>query len=144
MFYDVARAVFARGTAECARLREDVRRVVLQAALTLPPDVPVVLTDALSDSPEDFELFRPTLDFAERRGVALTSVLLEIDQAENLSRLTDSVRGRYKLTDPEVLIDLRTRLALLEPEGAWRLDVTRLSAEAAAAQIAERCGLRDG
>ncbi|MEL6840285.1 MAG: AAA family ATPase [Pseudomonadota bacterium] len=144
IFLDAACAVFERGTDECARLREEVRAVVLRAALKLPVQVPVILTDALSDADEDFALFKPTLDFARDRGAPLRAVVLEIDEAENLARLTHPDRGAFKLIEPAVLTDLRRRLTLLEPQGAWRLDVTSLTAEAAALRIAEKCGLTHG
>lgn len=144
IFLDAARAVFDRGTEECAGLREEVRAVILRAALELPVHVPVILTDALSDSDEDFALFKPSLAFARDRGAPLRAFVLEIDEAENLARLTHSDRGAFKLTEPEVLTDLRQRLTLLEPKGAWRIDVTSLTAEVAALRIAEKCGLADG
>lgn len=144
VFVDPARALFDRMTPEFARLREDVRAVILRAALDLPPHVPVILTDALSDTKEDYALFKPTLDFARDRRAVLHTVVLEIDEAENLARLIDAERSAYKLKDPAILTDLRARLALLSPEGACRLDVTHLAPEAAAARIAEHCGLSFG
>ncbi len=144
IFLDAARAVFDRSTDDCARLREEVRAVVLKAASRLPSHVPVILTDALSDTEEDFALFKPTLDFARDRGAMLRAVVLEIDEAENLKRLTHPDRGAFKLTDPDVLNDLRQRLVLLEPKDAWRLDVSSLTAEAAALRIAEKFELGDG
>lgn len=144
IFLDAARAVFDRGTPDCARLREEVRAVILNAALELPKRVPVILTDALSDSEEDLVLFQPTLEFAAQRNARLYTIILQVDEAENLARLTHPDRGRFKLTEPDVLTDLRMRLTLLEPEGAYRLDVTDLTAEAAALRIAAHCGVADG
>ncbi|MEM9786275.1 MAG: hypothetical protein AAF801_07215 [Pseudomonadota bacterium] len=144
IFLDAAYAVFDRGTADCARLREEVRAVILGAALKLPSDVPVILTDALSNSEEDFALFKPTLYFARDRGAPICAVMLEIDEAENIARLTQADRGGFKLAAPDVLTDLRKRLTLLQPKDAFRLDVTCLTAKEAATRIAERFGLAHG
>ncbi|MEO0917923.1 MAG: AAA family ATPase, partial [Pseudomonadota bacterium] len=95
VFLDAALAVFDRGTQDCARLREDVREVILRAALTLPSHVPIILTDALSDSEADYALFKPTLDFAKDRAAPLRAVVLEIDEAENLARLTHMDRRNF-------------------------------------------------
>ena len=141
IFLDGARAVFERGTAACAELREQIREVILTAALGLPDDVPIILTDALSDAEEDFALFQPTIDFARKRGAVLFPVVLDVEVSENVRRLTNAGRSGAKLTDVQVLMDLRERLELLMPENAVWLDVTDLKASAAAHKIAKQTGL---
>lgn len=143
-FLDLAQRVFDRNTRECAGLRRELRAVVLRAALSLPPAVPVIFTDALSDDPADEAMFQPVVDFARDRGADLRCIVLDIEEAENIVRLTDVGRGGFKLRDPKVLRQLRGEHRLLQPAGAWHLDVTGLSAAEAAAAIARETGLADG
>ncbi len=144
IFLDAAQAVFERGTDECKKLREDVRAVVLRAAAMLPREVPIIFTDALSTLEADRKLFEPTRVFAKERGARLCPVVLEIDTEANLTRLTDPARKGAKLTDPDILLDLRARFDLLEPDGALRLDATGLSPQEAAVSIAAEFGLSHG
>ncbi len=135
-----ASALFARDDPRHARLRAELRQSVYEAALTLPAHVPLILTDALSDEAEDWPLFAPTLEFARKRGARFVPIILQISQEENVRRLTDPERsGHGKLMEPDVLLGYRQNLGLLRPEGAFDLDVDRLSAEAAAEAIVEIC-----
>ncbi len=64
--------------------------------------------------------------------------VLQIDAAENRKRLTDPARvDTGKLTDADVLEDLRARHTLLHLPGAQLLDVTNLTSYQAAENIAQ-------
>lgn len=143
-FLDLAQRVFDRYARDCAALRSDLRTVVLRAALSLPPPVPVIFTDALSDDPADLAMFQPVVDFARDRGADLRTIVLDIEEAENITRLTDPKRSGFKLRDPDVLRKLRKQHRLLESVGTWHVEVTGLSAVEAADAIAREMGLADG
>ncbi|MEM9551554.1 MAG: AAA family ATPase [Pseudomonadota bacterium] len=144
LMIDPAAALFERGTPAFDNLRAAVRAAILDAAETLPPEISLIVTDALAASEADRALFAPTVTLARSRGATLVAVTLEISADENRRRLLDPARsGRSKLQDPDVLDGLRHEHELLRPEGAVPLDVTTLSAtEAAVAieRIAERAG----
>lgn len=142
LMLDPASALFERGDPRHAALRAALRREIYAAAQTLPPEVVVIVTDALSDAPEDAALFAPTVDLAAARGAPLRAVTLDIDPEENRRRLTDPARaGRAKLRDPSVLDALRVRHALLRPAGAMHLDVTELSPNDAVGGLLEMLAL---
>ncbi|MGB3556871.1 MAG: AAA family ATPase [Jannaschia sp.] len=136
LILDAAAALFKRGTRESSDLRETLRQVLYDAARTLPAEVPLILTDALSDSATDRPLIEPTLELARDRRARLVPIVLTVEIAENRRRLLDPARkDTGKLTDPAILDDLRRCHRLLHLEGAGTLDVTALSAEAAAIRI---------
>ncbi|CTQ51158.1 hypothetical protein [Jannaschia donghaensis] len=136
LILDPASALFARGTPERATLRDDLRRMLYDAALSLPADVPLILTDALAQTDRHSSLVEPTLRLVRRRRAALMAFVLQIELAENRRRLSDPARhDGYKLTDTATLDDLRTRHALLHLPGARTIDVTTLSAAQAAKRI---------
>ena len=60
-----------------------IRAAIDQAALALPPETPLILTDALSDDPADDALFAPTRALARARGARLLCVTLDLDPQEN-------------------------------------------------------------
>lgn len=136
LMLDAARALYARGTDGSSALREEVREVILAHARALPPDIPIVLTDALAEEPAAIPLFQPTLDLARDRGATLKCFVLDLTLDANLMRLTDPGRsGRAKLRDAEVLREIRAKERLYLPEGAMVLDVSNLSVADAAARI---------
>ncbi|MEM6758350.1 MAG: nucleoside kinase [Pseudomonadota bacterium] len=134
LMLDAARALYARDTPESKALREEVRGVILAHARALPPEIPIVLTDALSAGNADAaRLFQPTLDLARDRGAPLVCFVLELSVEENVARLTEPARfGGAKLTDVDILLSLRERETLFLPDGAHVLDVTDLTPEQAA------------
>lgn len=135
-----AEALFERGDPLHASLRDAVREATLEHAERLAPDVSIVLTDALSDDAEDTASFARYRRLAERRGSRLISVVLEIAPEENARRLVSPGRSdALKLTRVEVLEAMRSRYLLLRPTGieVIDLDVTELSAAAAAGQIVD-------
>ncbi|MBM2577665.1 hypothetical protein JQC91_15265 [Jannaschia sp. Os4] len=133
---DPASALFERGTPERAALRERLRATLYEAAVGLPPEVPLIVTDALAATDAGAPLIETTLHLARARG-GLVPFVLEVGPEENARRLADPARaGTGKLTDPSVLADLRRRHALLRLPGARSVNVTDLSAEAAADRLA--------
>ena len=138
LMLDPAGALFDRGTPDHSVLREEVRGVIYRAALTMPPDVPLIVTDALAASDAVSPLITSTLTLAVQRDSDVIPIVLDISAAENARRLTDPSRiGSGKLTDRAVLQSLRDAHALLHLPGAIVFDVTDLSAEQAAHLIAD-------
>ncbi|MBS8228054.1 hypothetical protein [Vannielia litorea] len=142
---DAAGALFTRGTPGHGVLRQTVTGALCAAARGLPPDIPLVVTNALADSAEDRALMAPFEALAAARGAAFRPVTLEVSEEENRRRLADPARAdRGKLQDVAVLEGLRRRHALLVPEGAVALDVSAMTPEAAAGEIIAVLGLLSG
>ncbi|MEM7711530.1 MAG: nucleoside kinase [Pseudomonadota bacterium] len=140
LILDPAIALFARGTSEQKALREAIRGLLYEAVLTLPAEVPIVLTDALSE--DDHDLVAPAIDLAERRGAPFRPILLDLDGPDNARRLTASDRrGTGKRMDPAVLYKIRAEERLLHLPDAVEIDATALSAEAAADRIVSSLAL---
>ncbi|WP_170412728.1 hypothetical protein [Ruegeria atlantica] len=117
-------------------MREEVRDLILSHARKLPKEVPIVFTDALADEPAAVPLFQPTLDFAKDRNAPLHLFVLDASLQENQRRLQDPARiGGDKLTDVGILKTIRHSEKLFIPEAAVVLDVTNMTAQAAAAVI---------
>jgi hypothetical protein len=136
-----AEALFERDNPLHRSLRYKIREVVLSHAAQLAPDVPIVFTDALADDAGDAALFDEYRALARARLARLVAVVLDCDPEENVRRLIEAGRAeQHKLTQVDVLRDLRNRYVLLRPDGVEKveLDVTRLSAEAAASAIMEQ------
>ena len=139
LMLDAARAIYARNTPESIAMREEVRALILSHARRLPPDVPIILTDALADEPAARPLFQPTLDLARDRNAPLRVFVLDLTIAENRRRLTDPSRqSGAKLTDVDVLDTLRQRDRLFVPDQAVELDVTDMTADEAGDEICQR------
>lgn len=138
-----AEALFERDDPLHAALHDAVRSLVLDYAARLAPGTSLVLTDPLADDRAGAARFGQFRDLAARRGACLLAVRLDIAPEENLRRLQTPSRAEHrKLTRPDVLLHMRDRYELLRPQGAevTPLDVTRLSAEGAAARILEWIG----
>ncbi|MAC78977.1 MAG: nucleoside kinase [Rhodobacteraceae bacterium] len=141
---DPASALFERSDPRHVALRQTLRAAIDAAALTLPPEVPRIVTDALSDEPEDAALFAPTRALARARGAALHCITFDISPEENRRRLCDPARAsRAKLTDPKILDRLRANHRHLRPEGSVSLDVTGLDPAQAATAIRDALGLAE-
>ncbi|WP_208353615.1 hypothetical protein [Pseudaestuariivita rosea] len=133
LMLDAARAIYERGTQGSIKLREEVRNIILTHARQLPPDVPIILTDALANEAEARPLFEPTVRLAKDRDARLFPFLLELSTDENQRRLTDPARaGGAKLMDVDVLQTLRRNERLFCPDGAVLMDVTDMTAQQAA------------
>ena len=121
-----------------------VRRIAYDRAVALPAGVPVILTMATGISPWWTRDCQDAMrDLADRRGVALLGVHVHCAVEENIRRITQPARALLrKLTDPAILTDgLDRPVALDHCDRMVDLDVTTLSAEAAAGQI-ERWALQ--
>lgn len=140
--YDVAFALAEFRSPAWDRLARGVRDVAFQGVEALSPQVPVITTNACSDSDWGREMWRAMLDLAARRGSPFMVVSLDCDPQENARRLGSEGRGGGKMTDPVALEAYRRNWRLLEHggDGLLRLDCTSLSAERAATAIMEWVG----
>jgi len=124
-FYDTVRAV---------------RDVAYQRVLDLPASVPIILTNWYSrDSDWGNENWDEIIALARKRRSRLHVVVLDCSPEENARRIQSSGRAaRRKPRDPEMVPANRNGRELLDRDGdrLLRLDVTDLSAEAAAREIA--------
>ncbi len=135
--YDVAFALAEFRSPAWDRLARGVRDVAFAGVEALPPQVPVVTTNACSDSDWGREMWRAMLDLAERRGSPFMVVSMDCEPQENARRLSSEGRGGGKMTDPAALEAYRRNWRLLEHggDGLLRLDCTSLSAEQSATAI---------
>jgi thymidylate kinase len=137
-----AECLFARNDANYWPLRKAVRALAFEYAARLAPGTHLVLTDALADMASDRAVFDDCLELAKMRGAKLIAVVLECEEEENLRRLTAAGRAeQFKLTDGEVLRDLRAKYRLLRPTDVTciDLDVSALPPREAAAAIYSHC-----
>ncbi len=133
-----AEALFERSDPRWLKLRREVRALVLDHAAKLPPDTPLVATEALADDDWDRGMFADWIALAERRGLPLVPVVLDCDEDENARRLIAPGRAEaLKLTRAHILSDLRRKHRLLRHDNGRlvELDVTRLSPDETAARI---------
>jgi hypothetical protein len=136
-----AEALFERDDPLHGSLQRKLRDIVFMYAAQLPPSVHIVLTDALADDSHDKALFDEYRALARARSVRLVAAVLDCDLDENVQRLTDERRVDHrKLISPAVLRDIRSKYRLLRPGDVEliELNVTRLTAEAAASGIVNR------
>lgn len=136
-----AEALFARGTPLYRSLRATVRTAVLDHVRQAEAQQSFLFTDALSDDEFDSRAFNDYATLAADRGARFVAVVLDCSMEENLKRLTRAGRSKaHKLTDPDVLMDLRSRHVLLKGkcDQLIELDVTALSADEAAREILVR------
>ncbi|OOG66490.1 AAA family ATPase [Sinorhizobium sp. A49] len=136
-----AEALFARGTPLYRSLRATVRTAVLDHVHRADAAQSFLFTDALSDDEFDSRSFDDYATLAADRSARFVAVVLDCSMEENLKRLTRAGRSKaHKLTDPQVLMDLRSRHVLLKGkcDQLIELDVTSLGADEAASEIAAR------
>ena len=124
-FYDTVRAV---------------RDIAYRRVLDLPVAVPVILTNWYSrDSGWGNENWDEIIALARKRGSRLNVVVLTCSPEENARRIQSSDRAaKRKPRDPDMIAANRNGRELLDRGGdrLLRLDVSNLSAEAAARDIA--------
>jgi len=137
--YDVAFALADFRSPSWDRLARGVRDVAFAGVEALSPLLPVVTTNACSDSDWGREMWRSMLDLAERRGSPFLVVSMNCAPEENARRLRSEGRSGGKMTDPLALEAYRRNWTLLEDGGdsLLRLDCTNLSAEESATAILE-------
>ena len=137
--YNLAFALTDKGTPAFADTVRELRAIARARILDLPPDVPVILTDAkFADSAWGNELWDDTLAIAVERGVPFLVVVVECEPDENDRRLRSPERmGKRKPIDDTLLrVDRHERVLLRrDADGVLELDVTRLEPEEAAERI---------
>jgi predicted kinase len=141
-----ADALFGRDDPSYWPMRRAVRTLVFEYAAKLPSELPLVCTNALADIESDRAYFDEYRALASARGARLIAVTLECDLEENVRRLTASGRADLlKLTNPEILRDARRSYGLYRPDDPLRivLDVTRLTAEEAAAALSQLLSMNE-
>ena len=123
-----------------------VREAVLETIVTLAPlATNYIFTYAGSnEDPADRKAFDDYREVARQRGSQFIPVRLLCNERELVRRIQSEERKGRKLTDPtEAIQNVRT-FTPLDPRvpGTLSLDVTHLSAEAAASTIAANFALR--
>ena len=117
-----------------------VRDVAFQRVLDLPAATPIILTNWYSvDSDWGNENWDAVISLARKRASQLLVVVLECSVEENARRIQSAERSaKRKPRDPATATTSAGR-ALLDRDGdrLLRLDVTELSADAAARRIAD-------
>jgi predicted kinase len=139
-----AEALFSRRDPLYASLRSEIRRSAFEHIARAAAGERFVFIDALADDDRDRATFSSYRDLAVARGARLIAVVIDCDPEENLKRLVAAGRAEArKLTDPNVLKDLRARHRLLrgEADHLIEFDVTVLSPDAAAAEILNTIGI---
>jgi sugar phosphate isomerase/epimerase len=139
--YNVAFAVTEFRTPPFYQTVRAVRDVAYARLLELPPTTPVVLTNWYSqDSAWGAENWEGVIALARRRGCPLLVVILSCSPEENARGIQNEERAsKRKPLNPEMVRANSTGRPLLDRVGdaLLRLDVTSLSAQAAAGSIAE-------
>lgn len=117
-----------------------VRDIAFDRILTLPAELPVILTNWYSqDSDWSRENWDEVIALARRRQTALNIVVLACSVEENIRRIQCEGReSARKPRDPAMVAGNRAGRPLLDYGGdrLLRLDVTSLSAQDAASRIA--------
>ena len=138
-----AETLFERADPNWARLRREVRVLVVAAMEKVERNVPLVLTDALAEDDWDRALFDDYRPLAAARGARLVACVLDCELEENVRRLQSQGRAEaLKMTKAEILRDIRGRYRLLRPAGVelYDLDVTALDPAAACSLIEAKLG----
>jgi len=136
-----AEMLFSRRDPLYRSLRAAVRETVFDHISRADPAASFIFTDALSDDEYDSAQFEQYRALAERRRARLVPVVLECAEDENRRRLVTAGRAeRHKLVDVSVLEGLRAQHRLLRADRALALDVTELTADAAATRLAGLIG----
>ena len=137
--YNVALALTPFKSDEYYQAIRDVRQVAYDLVEGLPRERPVILTNAHSqDSDWGNASWDAAIDLAQRTERAHCVVLLTCSRAENARRIQSAERdARRKPRDPNLFRQGETDRPLIErgADRLLRLEVTDLSAEAAASTI---------
>lgn len=117
----------------------DVRSIAYRLVETQAHEIPVILTNAhTQDSAWGNECWDQAIDLARRTSRAHAVVLLECSREENARRIQSADRDqKRKPRDPKMFRQSETDRPLIDrgADSLLRLDVTSLSAAAAAARI---------
>ncbi|KAL8722297.1 MAG: hypothetical protein Q9225_001202 [Loekoesia sp. 1 TL-2023] len=138
---DPVAAVYERGMPEYQGLRRYVRKGILDSIATSQSlrDVTWIFTDSQSSGEVGATAVADYIHAAQTRGSLLISVILTCDGDENVRRMTSKQRGKTKLNDVSILLDIRRDEDLYRFGGKaeLELDVSQLSVASAAQTIAE-------
>lgn len=122
-------------------LRRRVWEVVLEAAAQAPPTLSHVMTNWLSDDPENAEHVERLRSLARTRGARFVPVWLDAEEEALLARVDAPGRAeRGKLTDPAVLSQILAVPVLPAPADALHLDVTQRTPPEAVTEILAMLG----
>ncbi|KAL8738293.1 MAG: hypothetical protein Q9181_000882 [Wetmoreana brouardii] len=136
---DPVAAVYERWMPEYQGLRKTVRKGILDsiATSTTLMDVTWIFTDSQSSDEVGSAAVADYIHAARTRSSPLISVILMCNTDENLRRLKAELRGKTKLNDTDVLLEIRESKDLYHFGGdaELTLDVTELSPVAAAQKI---------
>jgi len=141
LLHDVAITCAGFNGADRWPLYEAVRAAAYGALERRPASEPFVMTNGLCvNTPRERTAWGHIVDLAIARNVPLIPVVLDADDNELVRRVTSTGRVGNKLSDGVVLRDMLKSDVLQRPAVSEliELDVTRLSAEEAAAEIAAR------
>jgi adenylate kinase family enzyme len=117
---------------------EKVRDAVLDSIEHLaPPHLNYVLTNYVSDTPADREIFEKIRSVFERRGSTIIPVLLDCDLDEHTLRIAaDGRKERFKDVNPASAQRYAKTSLIQDPlPHSLRLDITGVSPDKAAAAI---------
>lgn len=144
LLIDPVSAILDRTSSEYQPLRKSVRSTILSAIVSSADlrNTTMIFTDQQSSDALGSSVAREYEDAARRRGCQFLSFRLFCSLEENLRRATSEGRmksGTTKLTDANIIKIIRTSEDTFSFGGddEFTLDVTELSVEAAAQQIAE-------
>jgi hypothetical protein len=116
-----------------------IREIAFEAIETVaPPEFSYVLTNALTEEPDDRQWFNRTIDLARRRGAVFLPVELHCDEAENVRRIdTPDRAANMKFTNPEASLARRRAVTPLRIDhpNLLSLDSTHLPPAETARQI---------
>ena len=122
-------------------LRRRVWEVVLEAAAQAPPMLSHVMTNWLSDDPENAAHVERLRDLARTRGARFVPVWLSAQEEALLARVDAPGRAeRGKLTDPELLAQILAVPVLPAPADALHLDLTERTPKEAVTELLAALG----
>ncbi|CAN5701336.1 hypothetical protein BH10PSE5_BH10PSE5_34310 [soil metagenome] len=142
--YDVAFALAEFRTTAWDEIARGVRDVAFRGVEAIAPSIPIITTNACSDSDWGREIWAAMLATAGRRGSPFLVVSLACSPEENARRVQSEDRRGGKMSDPLALEAYRQNWRLLEDggDGLLRLDCTSLSPDVTAQRIAAWVGER--
>ncbi|KAL8686500.1 MAG: hypothetical protein Q9218_007060 [Villophora microphyllina] len=139
LLIDPVAALYERSMPEYQGLRKYVRKGLLDsiATSTSLKDVTWIFTDSQSSDAVGSAAVADYIHAAETRGSPIISIILNCTLEENCYRMNAESRGKTKLHDCEVLIEVREteELYLFGGDREFPLNVTDLTAYAAARKI---------
>jgi predicted kinase len=137
--YNLAFALTEPKSAAYFETLRAVRAIAFRRVLELPPEVPVVMTNAhMIDSDWGNENWDAVIALARSRGAKLAVVVLDVDAEENDRRIAAPERAaKRKLQDPAKFTANRAGRPLIDRGGDFtlRFDTTALTAQETTAKV---------